>query len=194
VVIDSNVAIALDKEFRGRHLTEVERKAQKLDLNAREKLAIKAAEARGVSNLAVVSRTVQEVTEKGGVEGTLLGVRHAPIPQAERDAIMGELETAAVGGKQGVKDREIVLQSLYSETAAGRIPQVMSADDLFINGLARIAAQSEPGINPARLGRYKNVAEYLRHERGVDSFTVRIHGRDLRVTPIQPIRPRDQIK
>jgi hypothetical protein len=189
VIIDSNTARAIDKEFRGRKLTEVERKAQKLVLDDREKLMVKAAEARGADNLAVVSRSVEELAEKGGVEGTLLGVRHRPIPQAERDAIMKELEGAAVGGKKGVADREIVLQSLYSETAVGRIPQVMSADDQFINGLARMAARSEPGMNPAKLGKFKNIAEYLRYAKGTDAFTVTIQGRELRVIPVQPIRP-----
>ena len=188
VIIDSNTAVALDKEFRGRHLTEVERKAQNLALNDREKLMVAAARARGVDNLAVVSRTVEELAEKGGVEGTLLGVKVKPIPQAERDAIMTELEAAAVGGKKGVADREIVIQSLYSETAAGSIPRVMSADDQFINGLARMAARSEPGMNPAKLGKYRNIAEYLRYTSGKDSFTVVIQGRELRVIPVQPIR------
>ena len=65
----------------------------------------------------------------------------------------------------------------------------VTADDQFINGLARIAAASEPGMNPAKLGKYKNVAEYLRYSKGTDSFTVTIQGRELRVIPVQPIRP-----
>jgi hypothetical protein len=114
---------------------------------------------------------------------------HRPIPQAERDAITKDLEAAAVGGNKGVADREIVLQSLYSETVVGSIPQVMSVDDKFINGLARMAARADEAMNPARLGKYQNVAEYLRHAKGTDSFTITIQGHPLRVIPIQPVRP-----
>lgn len=41
----------------------------------------------------------------------------------------------------------------------------------MINGLARAA-----GIDPARLGRYATVAEYLHHMQGVSTFTVTIEG------------------
>jgi hypothetical protein len=168
VIIDTNIAIAMDRAARG------------LPLNEAQKLMLQAAEKQGV---VTVSKTVGELAEKGGIKDTLSVTREVAVPAAERDAILKELESKGVGGPKGVKDREIVTQSLLAETAPAVTPILATADNGIINSLARMA-----GIDPARLGRYRNVAEYLRYEQGTNAFTVTIRGRQLQVRPVQPIR------
>jgi hypothetical protein len=62
-------------------------------------------------------------------------------------------------------------------------PVFATADRGVINGLARLG-----GIDPRRLGKFRNVAEFVRYSRGSDTFEVVINQFKLIVKPIQPIR------
>jgi hypothetical protein len=169
VVVDSDVAIALDKAARG------------LALQPGEQMMVEAARGRGIL---VTSETVGKLGARGGASATLRTTAEVPIPAAERQLIVDDLTRARVGGPSGWRDREIVTQALLAQTAAGATPKFAAHDRRVVNALARMA-----GIDPLRLGRYKNIAEYLHYTRAAESFVVTIRGRSLEVVPIQPIRP-----
>ncbi len=122
-----------------------------------------------------------------GVRGTVPVARLIPHTPAIRRAILQDLERAGVGGagSGGPADREIVAEALLAQSDPGVVPVFQPAERAIINGLARLAK-----IDPARLPKGYNVAEYLRYERGVGVFAVTVRGRVLIVRPIQPIGPR----
>lgn len=126
-------------------------------------------------------RTMAELSRGDPLQGTALVTQEiATTTQAHRGAIMTTLERAGING---LADRQIVQQALLSETAPQVIPTLATADRQVINGLARLA-----GINPAHLGRYRTVAEYIHYVRHTATFEVLIEGRRLIVIPIQAVR------
>lgn len=166
VIVDTNIAIAVDKAAQG------------LPLHAGEKLMLEAAKKQGII---VTEKTVEELGAKGGAQSTARMATQVTASDAEKQAIIAELEAKSVGG--GAADRQIVQQALLSNTAPGVTPTLATADRGVINGLARIA-----GIDPARLGKYRTVAEYLFYTRKTDTFEVVINGRRLYVKAVQAIR------
>jgi len=167
IIVDSNIARSLDKAARG------------LPLQQGERLMVARVQQQGI---VITDRTVAELAVRGGVQGTARVIQEVATTAAERQAIMSTLERAGVGG--GVPDRQIVQQALLAQTAPGVVPTLATADRGMINGLARLAR-----IDPARLGRYRTVAEYLFYERSqATTFEVVIEGRRLIVMPIQAVR------
>ncbi len=166
VIVDSNIARAMDKASQG------------LPLQPGEQLMVEYAQQQGI---VVTDRTVAELAARHGVQGTLNVGQEVVTTQAERQAIMDVLEGAGVGG--GVADRQIVQQAILTQTTGSTAPTLATADRGIINGLARIA-----GIRPDRLGRYRTIAEFLQYERGSNTFEVVIEGRRLIVRPVQAVR------
>jgi hypothetical protein len=166
IIVDTNVARALDKAARG------------LTLQEGEEMMVAAAQRHGI---VLTDEVVAELSRGGGVQGTAMVTQQVKTTIGQRQAIMTALEHANVGRTPG--DRVIVQQALLSQTAPGVIPILATADKGVINGLARLA-----GIDPARLGRYPTVAEFLLYERGSTTFEVLIEGRRLVVIPIQAVR------
>jgi hypothetical protein len=165
MIVDTNIAIALDKARRG------------LPLQDGERLMVEAMQEQGVL---VTEKTLEELVVRSAPDQIAQQVRQLPVPATEWKAILDTLENAGVGG--GLADREVVAQALLAEVTNGAAPILATADRGVINGLARLA-----GINPRRLGRYKNVAEWLSNTRGTQTFDVVIEGRRLTVRPVQPV-------
>ncbi|MBK9014747.1 MAG: hypothetical protein IPM82_12070 [Saprospiraceae bacterium] len=167
VVVDSNIARAIDKAARGK------------PLQTGEQLMVDYARNEGI---VVTDRTVGELSVRGGVGDTLNVGQQIPVGGAESNSITRILEGANVGG--GAADRQIVLQALLTQTQGGAAPLFATADRGIINGLARLG-----GIRPDRLGQYRTIAEYLHYVRNTDRFEVIFNGRRLIVRPVQPVRP-----
>jgi Domain of unknown function (DUF4157) len=170
VIVDSNIAISLDRDARG------------LPLNDAQKMMVAEAKKQGI---VVTPKTTQELGQggHGPVQGVISETKEISIPAAERQAIVDELTQKGVGGPKGINDREVVTQALLAETSSSTTPTLATADNNVIKPLARIG-----GIDTARLGRYRNVAEYLKYERNSDTFEIEVKGRKLKVRPVQPVR------
>jgi hypothetical protein len=167
-IVDTETLIALD--------AALERAA----LTAGEKLIIANTTGGGI----IATPTSVGQFRSAGLRGTVPMIRLAQHTPAERQAIVGRLEAAGVGGKSGGSDRELVADALLAQTVPNIIPVFQTSDQGIINGLFRLS-----GGNPAQLEGY-NVTEYLRYRRGVGTFPLKVEGRVLIVRPIQPIRPR----
>ncbi len=167
VIVDSNIAISLDRQARG------------LPLNDAQRANVEYARSQGV--FISTPETARELAAGGGAAATVPVTQEVPISSADRSQIVTDLEAAGVGG--GAPDREVVTQALLAQSDPGVTPTLATADRGVINPLARLA-----GIPVDRLGTYRNVAEWLNYQRGTDSFVVTIRGRNLRVRPVQPVR------
>ncbi len=157
VIVDTNIARALDKAAKDPTLGS---------LQENEKLMVQEARKQGIVATPTV---VGQLGEKGGAQGTISTTQEVSVPPAKRAAIVRALEDNSVGGPPGkpqaASDREIVTQAILAKTDGSAPPTYISADNGVINGLARIAATADPTFPaPNKLGRYRNIAEYLQYE------------------------------
>lgn len=158
LVIDSNIAIALEKKAKG------------LKLQAGEQASLDSLTAMGDVELRVADTTIAEV------QGGQIKFKGLPVSIArdtnEYKALLRELEGNAVGRSKGAADRSIVADTFFAETEPGVTPQFATRDKGIYNALLRIA-----GVDPAKLG--KTVPEAF-----PNGFTVTINGRTIQVMPI----------
>jgi hypothetical protein len=174
-IADTQVARALDRANQGLP-----------PLDARQKLIVDTLKAERPK----VAHNVDFELKEGGETKTQFEVagRVDPRTRTEREAILRRLQEAGVGKEGGTKDQLIVRQVLLTESATGRPPVFVTADDRMINGLARLA-----NLVPEKgWGKYANAAEYLKYEKGATTFDVVVEGRKMTVRPIQPVRDVDR--
>ena len=174
IIVDTDALIALDRAAQP---------GVTPPLSPGEQQIVKATQGRSIIATPTTAGQFNAAGERGTVPVTQ-PIAHTP---AQRQAILQELEATAVGGAgaKGAADREIVADALLAQTEPGVVTVFQPADKGVINGLARLS-----NMDPARLPKGYNVAEYLRYERGVGVFTINVGGRILVVRPIQPIGPR----
>ncbi|MEO6039426.1 MAG: hypothetical protein ABIQ93_13520, partial [Saprospiraceae bacterium] len=169
IIVDTNVIRALDMDQRGEKL------------QSRQQLSVDMMQGQ---SLIVTPNSVLELSEKGLPQGITRQTKIlAQIDQTELKTVLDVLLKNSVGGSKGLQDVLIVRQALFTETASGAPAKFATADDGIIKGLARIA-----GIPTDKLGRYRNVAEYVRYVLKATGFEIQIGSRRLFVIPIQEVR------
>jgi hypothetical protein len=170
-IVDSNIAIALDRGARGQALTP----GHQVSIDQIQPIA--ADQARGV---VVTPQTVTEMGAGGGAGATLNVIQEVHVSAGQRTAIYDAFRAA--GARPA--DAEVATSAALAQTAHGATPRLALADRQLINGLARMG-----GVDPQRYGQYQNLAEYLLHTRGTNVMTITVEGRQLEIQPVQPIRP-----
>ncbi|HEY4244821.1 MAG TPA: DUF4157 domain-containing protein [Kofleriaceae bacterium] len=168
VIVDSNVAMALEEEKRVGYDNMTQPGEQRMVDMARK---------RGVDNLRVTDRSVSEAREGATGElahrGTPIAVERTSKPYTDTlEALDGP--PGPVGRAKGGDDRELVADALFAVTEPGVTPTLATHDPGIYNNLARRAL---PPIDPKKLG--KSVAAAF-----PDGFDVVINGRPLHVLPI----------
>lgn len=161
LVVDTNVAIALDKKARG------------LPLQPGEELALARMHQLGDVDLRVTDTTAGETGVKG------FSPPHKGIPisvertsQAYQDVLNKLANEPPVGGTKGVDDRNIVADTFFAVTEPGVKPKLATQDKRIYNALAKRAGM-DPGKLGARLPEVKP-----------DGFDVTIQGRTITVVPL----------
>ena len=161
VVLDSNIAIA------------VERRAAGLPLSAGEQAMV-----RWVDNLPAGTQlraTASTFTEVSGARAAYRGVEVTVDRAAPEYANLYRiLEQGGVGRAKGTMDRYIVADTFFARTEPGVLPTLATHDKGVYNRLLRLS-----GVDPARLGR--PVSEVY-----PNGFNVTIDGRTIRVIPLRP--------
>jgi hypothetical protein len=159
VIIDSNTAIALERQAKG------------LPLNAAHQASIKY-----VNSLpAGTELRIGNVTV-GEVGSSVISAKGLPIEIARESAdyqkVMARLDSLGLGGGTGYADRALVADAFFAKTEAGATATFATADKKIYNKLALQA-----GHDPAKLG--KPVVQAF-----PAGFNVTIEGRTIKVLPI----------
>jgi hypothetical protein len=162
LVVDTNVAVALDKRARG------------VPLQPGEELALARMQELGDVDLRVTDTTAGETAVKG-VSPTHKGI---PISvertsQAYQDLLAELARTPSpVGGFEGVNDRNIVADTFFAVCEPGVTPKLATHDPGIYNALARRA-----GMDLRKLG--AELPKVKPH-----GFDVPIQGRTITVVPL----------
>jgi hypothetical protein len=161
IVVDTNVAIALDKKARGM-------------LQPGEEAALARMQELGDVELRVTDTTASERAVKGlspPQRGVPLSVERSS--QAYQD-LLAELarKPSPVGGVEGVDDRNIVADTFFAVCEPGVKPKLATHDSGIYNPLAKRA-----GMDPRKLG--ASLPEVK-----PDGFDVTIYGRTISVLPL----------
>ncbi len=161
LVVDTNVAVALDKRAKG------------VRLQPGEELALARMQKLGDVELRVTDTTADETAVKG------FSPPHKGIPisvertsQAYQDLLAELVKIPPVGRTKGVNDRNIVADTFFAVTEPGVTPRLATQDSGVYNPLAERA-----GIDVRKLG-----AELPKVK--PDGFDVTIHGRTITVVPL----------
>jgi len=133
IVVDSNVAIAL------------QRQAQGLPLQDGHKAILKRLQDMGATDLRIATSGASEITNAGDF-GRLISRTSGP----DYDAILKVLDDAKVGGTKGVLDRQIVAETFFAQ---GHRPTLLTLDSDVYKKLPKIA-----GHDPAKLGKAVHLA------------------------------------
>lgn len=159
-VIDTQMAIALEKQAKG------------LPLQEGEKAML--ARAKTLGELGVTDKTAAEAAAKNGnlsQKGVPISVERTS--QAYQDMLAELAKDPAVGRAKGAADREVVADAFFAVTEPGAKPTLAVHDKGVYNPLARRA-----GVDPAKLG--APVAEKF-----PDGFDVTVNGRTIKVIPVK---------
>jgi hypothetical protein len=158
LVIDTNIAIALEKNAKG------------LPLHTGEQASLTSLTAMGDVELRIADTTIAEIKD-GQIK-----FKELPISVArdsnEYKALLQELEQNTVGQSKGSADRSIVADIFCAKTEQGVMPLFATRDKGIYNALLRMT-----GVDPAKLG--KSVPEAFSQ-----GFTVTINSRTIKVVPI----------
>ena len=159
VVLDSNAAIAFEKQALGQ------------PLNTIEQLTVARVNTLG-SDLRVTDTVISESNLTTSFGRVPLEVDKT---SSEFQSLLSKLEQPGqiVGGTSGVNDRQIVAETFFAGAESGVTPRLVTADRQIYNNLARIA-----GINPAKLGGSTVPKSFP------DGFNVTINGKTIRVIAI----------
>jgi len=163
-VIDTQLAIALEKQAKG------------LPLQEGEKAMI--ARAKSLGDLRVTDKTAAEMAVKGGnspQKGVPISVERTS--QVYQDMLVELAKEPPVGRTKGVADREIVADAFFGVTEPGVTPRLAAHDPGVYNPLARRA-----GIVPEKLG--ASVPDKF-----PGGFDVTVNGRTIKVLPISKTLP-----
>jgi hypothetical protein len=161
LVVDTNVAIALDKRARG------------IPLQPGEELALSRMQGLGDVELRVTDTTAGETGVKGFSpphKGIAISVERSS--QAYQDLLAELAKKPPVGRTKGVEDRNIVADTFFAVCEPGVTPRLATQDPGIYNPLAKRA-----GMDPAKLG--ASLPEVK-----PEGFDVPIHGRKIRVLPL----------
>jgi hypothetical protein len=176
-VIDTQMAIALEKQAKG------------LPLQDGEKAMV--AKAKSLGELRVTDKTAAEAAAKSGnlpQKGVPISVERTS--QAYQDMVAELARDPVVGRAKGAADREVVADALFGVTEPGAKPTLAVHDKGVYNPLAKRA-----GIDPAKIG--GPLPDKLAAPGGLevtingqqvtlhDSFDVTVNGRTIKVIPVK---------
>ncbi len=168
VVIDTQTAIALEKQSLGKELQEG------------EKAMVKRISEMGDVDLVMSDQATKEFANKtldwnGKPVRKGMSMKINPDDEEFR-SLLNELENNNVGQGKGSGDRQIVAETFFAPTESGVTPTLVTHDPGIYNKLWKISSGKEP--HPRHFGG-KSLTEAL-----ADGFDVTINGRTIRVIPI----------
>lgn len=162
VVVDSNIAIALERQHLGRAL------------QAGEQRFLQRIRQLGTGDVRLADRSVKEIQERA-TQNYMTNSFRTTVPRTSPEylAIQRRLEAMNLGGAKGAPDRSIVTDLFFADVEPGVVPRFLSGDKNVYNKLAQLA-----GIDPAKVGR--PIADAF-----PDGFPVTIDGRTIHVLPVR---------